>query len=101
VQRIDVTNDRMGDSIIFEKRVLSDIEKLRTSLEDMDMNEFDAVVDAILAAKRIYITGRSEFRPYASFSGFSLTDLRKCTACTTLRSAKCSNRFCVSPKVTW
>jgi len=70
VQRIDVTNDRMGDSNILRNVVLSDIEKLRTSLEDMDMNEFDAVVDAILAAKRIYILGVRSSAALASFLGF-------------------------------
>ncbi len=41
VQRIDVTNDRLGDSNILKNVVLSDIDKMRASLEEMDYDSFN------------------------------------------------------------
>lgn len=57
VQRIEVSNDRLGDQDVLTKVVQSDIEKIRMSLEEMSRQEFSAVVDAIVGARRIYILG--------------------------------------------
>ena len=58
VQRIEVSNDRLGDHDLLEKVVQSDIEKIRTSLEELSREEFSAIVEAIVKAKHIYIPGR-------------------------------------------
>ena len=50
VQRIEVSNDRLGDQDVLTKVVQSDIEKIRMSLEEMSRQEFSAVVDAIVGA---------------------------------------------------
>ncbi len=67
VQRIEVSNDRMGDQDVLTKVLQSDIEKLRMTLEEMSREEFSAVVDAIVRARRIYILG---VRSAAALSDF-------------------------------
>lgn len=67
VQRIEVSNDRLGDQDILATVVQSDIEKLRMSLEGIDREEFSRVVDAIINAKNIYILG---VRSAAALSDF-------------------------------
>lgn len=57
VQRIEVSYDRLGDADVLDKVVQSDIEKLRMSLAEMNREDFAAVVDAIIKARRIYILG--------------------------------------------
>ncbi len=57
VQRIEVSNDRMGDQDVLAKVVRSDMDKLRMTLETVSREEFSAVVDAIVRARRIYIIG--------------------------------------------
>lgn len=67
VQRIEVSNDRLGDQDVLATVVQSDIEKLRISLEGIDRDEFSRVVDAIVNAKHIYILG---VRSAAALSDF-------------------------------
>ena len=67
VQRIEVSNDRLGDQDILATVVQSDIEKLRISLDGIDREEFSRVVDAIVKAKNIYILG---VRSAAALSDF-------------------------------
>lgn len=67
VQRIEVSNDRLGDQDILATVVQSDMEKLRLSLEGIDREEFSRVVDAIVGARNIYILG---VRSAAALSDF-------------------------------
>ena len=67
VQRIEVSNDRLGDHDLLEKVVQADMEKIRTSLEELSREEFSAVVEAIVKAKHIYILG---VRSSAALSDF-------------------------------
>ncbi len=67
VQRIEVSNDRLGDQDVLATVVQSDIEKLRMSLDGIDRDEFSRVVDAIVDAKNIYILG---VRSAAALSDF-------------------------------
>lgn len=67
VQRIEVSNDRLGDHDVLTKVVQSDIEKLRMTLEELSREEFSGAVDAIVGARRIYILG---VRSSASLSDF-------------------------------
>lgn len=55
VQRIEVANDRFGNQEILSMVLQSDIEKIRTTLEEVDKDAFQATVDDILKAKTIYI----------------------------------------------
>ena len=70
VQRIEVSNDRLGDQDVLTKVVQSDIEKIRMSLEEMSRQEFSAVVDAIVGARRIYILGVRSSAALSDFIAF-------------------------------
>lgn len=70
IQRIEVSNDRIGNQDILSMVMQSDIEKIRMTLEETDRLSFRASVDAILGAKRIYILGVRSAAALASFLGF-------------------------------
>jgi len=70
VQRIEVTNDRIGDQDVLSMVIQSDIEKLRRTGEIVSREEFQACVDTILGAKRVYILGTRSAAPLANFLGY-------------------------------
>lgn len=70
IQRIEVANDRIGTRDILPDVMHSDIEKIRMTLEELDRNQFNAAVDAVVNAKRIYILGIRSASALASFLGF-------------------------------
>ena len=72
VQRIEVTNDRLGKQDVLSMVMQSDMEKLRQSAETVDRAAFDAAVKAVLEAKRVYILGVRSAAPLASFLGYYL-----------------------------
>ena len=47
-QRIDITDQRIGEGNLIEKVMHSDIEKIRYTLESIDHDTFSAAVDAII-----------------------------------------------------
>jgi DNA-binding MurR/RpiR family transcriptional regulator len=72
VQRIEVANDRIGSQDVVSMVIQSDMEKLRKTAETVSREEFAAVVDAILNAKRIYVLGVRSTAPLADFFGYYL-----------------------------
>ena len=72
VQRIEVTNDRIGGQNILTTVLQSDMEKLRQTSEMADNAAFDAAVNAILGAERVFILGVRSAAPLASFLGYYL-----------------------------
>lgn len=72
VQRIEVTNDRIGDQNVLAMVLQSDMEKLRQTGETVDSMAFDAAVKAVLGAERVYILGVRSAAPLASFLGYYL-----------------------------
>ena len=70
VQRIEVTNDRIGDQDLVSMVLQSDMEKIRLTLEELDRSAFDNAVKAIVSAKRIYIIGVRSSAAIASFLCF-------------------------------
>ena len=70
VQRIEVANDRFGNQEILSMVLQSDIEKIRTTLEEVDKTAFQGAVDAILKAKTIYILGVRSSAAIATFLSF-------------------------------
>lgn len=67
VQRMEVTSDQIGEGNILQKVLVSDIEKIRRTLEQTSLDEFEDAVQAIVAAKNIYILG---VRSSSALSGF-------------------------------
>ena len=72
VQRIEVANDRIGDQDILSMVIQSDIDKLRRTEELISRDEFNASVQAVLGAKRVYILGVRSTAPLANFLGYYL-----------------------------
>ena len=72
VQRIEVANDRIGDQDVVSMVLHSDMEKLRQTSENVDRGEFQAAVQAILNARRVYIIGVCSVAPLADFLGYYL-----------------------------
>ena len=72
VQRIEVANNRIGDQDVISMVVQSDIEKLRQTEETISRVEFNAAVNAVLGAKRVYILGVRSAAPLADFLGYYL-----------------------------
>ena len=70
IQRIEVSNDRIGNQDIVSMVMQSDIEKIRMTLEETDRASFAAAVDAIVSARRIYLLGVRSATAIASFLGF-------------------------------
>lgn len=66
-QRIEVTNSLIGDGNVLDKVLLSDADKIRRTLEEIDHASFEQAIDRIVSAKRIYIIG---VRSSSSLAGF-------------------------------
>ena len=72
VQRIEVANDRIGNQDIVTTVLQADIDKLRQTGETVDRKEFQAAVNAILKARRVYILGVRSAATLANFLGYYL-----------------------------
>ena len=72
VQRLEVASNRFGDQDVVSTVLHSDMEKLRQTGEVLDREEFQAAVDAILKAKRVYILGIRSTAALANFLGYYL-----------------------------
>lgn len=73
VQRISITNARLGNGDLLTNVMNSDVNKIRESLESIDREAFEKAVAHLLGAKRVFIIGvRSSFA-LASFLSFNLS----------------------------
>lgn len=70
LQRIEITNDRIGDGDILGDVVNSDIDKMRRTLERINREHFARAVDAIVSAEHIYIVGMRSASSLAAFMSF-------------------------------
>ena len=70
VQRIEVTNDRLGDQDLLSMVLQSDVEKIRQTLEELDRDSFYNAVEAIVSARKVYIIGVRSSASIASFLYF-------------------------------
>ncbi len=73
VQRIEVSNDRIGNQDILSMVMQSDIEKIRITLDETDRDSFDRAVEAITSGKKIYILGVRSASALANFISFYFT----------------------------
>ncbi len=70
LQRIEITNDRIGSGDILDRVVCADIDKIRRTLERIDHDHFKSAVNAIVNAEHIYIIGMRSSSSLASFLSF-------------------------------
>lgn len=69
-QRIEVANTLLGDADILSKVLLSDADKIRKTLEEIDRDAFNAAIQKIISAKNIYIIGVRSSSALASFLNY-------------------------------
>ena len=72
VQRIEAARDMLSDRDILKSVLSDDIDKLQTTLEEIDRDSFDLVVDRIVDAKEIYIFASRTSRSLADFLSYYL-----------------------------
>ena len=71
-QRMEVTNNLIGDGDILAKVLMSDADKIKRTLDDINRDDFDAAVENIAAAKKIYVLGARSAATLAGFLAHSL-----------------------------
>ena len=70
IQRIEVSNDIIGNQDVVTSVMQSDMEKIRMTMEEIDRESFQAAVDTIVNAKKIYILGTRSSGSLAGFMSF-------------------------------
>lgn len=70
VQRIEVSLDQLKDGEVFKRVLLHDIDHIRHTLEETDMDQFNSAVDNIVKAKHVYVMGVRSSSALASFMAY-------------------------------
>ena len=68
IQRIEVSNDRIGNQDILSMVMQSDMDKIHMTLEETNREDFDRAVSAIVDARHIYILGVRSAAALASWA---------------------------------
>ncbi|URZ00667.1 HTH-type transcriptional regulator MurR [Clostridium felsineum] len=72
VQRIELSNTFISEESSLKGVLKADMENIRVTLEKINHNVFDDVINSIFSAKRIYIIGLRSSTALAEFLGFYL-----------------------------
>lgn len=72
VQRIEMSSDMVNEDDVVRKVLKSDMDNIRATLEEIDLETFDGVIDDIMNARNIYIIGLRTSNALAEFLGFYL-----------------------------
>ena len=72
VQRLELRNDYFSDGDALKGVLKADMENIRATLEKINYNTFEEVVNKIFEAKRIYIIGLRSSTALSEFLGFYL-----------------------------
>ena len=75
VQRMEVTNDRLGNADVLQKVMQTDLDAIKSTLERIDRDAFESIVRAIIDAKKIYIIGVRSAAALAHFLNFYFTHI--------------------------
>ena len=70
VQRIEVANEKITKNGVLRGVMLSDIDKIRITMEKNNEDSFEKAVETLINAKKIYILGVRSSSALASFMGF-------------------------------
>lgn len=70
IQRVEVSNERIGNQDIMTMVMQSDIEKIRLTLDETDRASFNEAVSSISNARKIYILGVRSASVLADFISF-------------------------------
>lgn len=77
VQRLELSNDYVSEGYALKGVLKADMENIRATLEKINYNTFEDVVNKIFEAKRIYIIGLRSSTALAEFLGFYLNVVLK------------------------
>ena len=77
VERIEVAKRMIDEREILKSVLSSDVEKLHTTLNEIDQEKFDLVVNRILSSENVYIVGMRTSTSLSSFLGSYLKLIRK------------------------
>ncbi|MBX4259389.1 MurR/RpiR family transcriptional regulator [Clostridium estertheticum] len=72
VQRIELSNDYMTQENALRSVLKADMENIKTTLENINYETFDEIVNSLFKAKKIYIIGLRDSSSLAEFLGFYL-----------------------------
>ena len=72
VQRIEVTETRIGDKDVLTTVLNQDIDKIRRTIEEISHEDFDNAIKALSKAKEIYVFAVRSTSALASFLGYYL-----------------------------
>ena len=72
VQRIEVTETRIGDNDVLTSVLNSDIDKIRRTIEEISHEDFNNAVKALSKAKEIYVFAVRSTSSLATFLGYYL-----------------------------
>lgn len=72
VQRVEVTRARMQDSEVLDNVMTYDMANIRQTLAELDPQVFDAAVEALVHARRVYVFGAGSCRALANFVAYYL-----------------------------
>lgn len=70
VQRMEITNEQIGRSNVVSKVLQMDIERIKHTMEEININSFDEAVYKIIRARRIYLIGIRSAASLAYFLQF-------------------------------
>lgn len=70
VQRLEVSSNRIDRDNVVKSVLQSDLNKIKMTLEEINTDHFNTIVEEILKADHIYILGVRSSAPLASFLGF-------------------------------
>jgi DNA-binding MurR/RpiR family transcriptional regulator len=70
IQRIAISSTKLSEENVLKSVLQSDMEKIKLTLDEIDEQAFNNIVESILKAHRIYILGVRSSAPLASFLGF-------------------------------
>jgi DNA-binding MurR/RpiR family transcriptional regulator len=70
VQRLEVSSNRIDRDNVVKSVLQSDLNKIKMTLEEINADNFNNIVEEILKANHIYILGVRSSAPLASFLGF-------------------------------
>ena len=76
VQRIEVAKEQIDRGNILDAVLSADMDKLRSTIDEVSKEDFNRAVDEILKAKTIYIVGMRTSTSLSSFLGLYLNLLR-------------------------
>ncbi|GHU96115.1 N-acetylmannosamine kinase [Clostridia bacterium] len=75
-QRVGVTQNRLEGQDLLRTVMLADTEKIRRTLENLSRPAFGNVVDAIIAARNVYVVGIRSASALSGFLAFYLNMIR-------------------------